>query len=170
MVAPDPSRSCSPSTVWVRSAEYDSAAFRRCRLDFRLANRLLFCARARGCTRCLSTGRRFESLAREFHRRGGRLGLRTPVWRVVRVATLAATSLADRGKFDSDSPRKATARRLVSLLAASRYNLWVSRSVVQIHSPRFEKQVSGVRCQNLTSATESADTRHLKPDTCLKRQ
>src|SRR5439155_25240648 len=101
------------------------------------ANCFLFCTRARGRASCLSTGRRFESLARDFHRRGGRLALRTPVWRVVRVATSAATSLADRRKFGSDSSRKATAGRLVSLLAASRYNLWVSRSVVQIHSPRL---------------------------------
>jgi hypothetical protein len=37
----------------------------------------------------------------------------------------------------SDSPRNSAAGRPVSLLAASGYNLWASRSVVQIHSPRL---------------------------------
>ena len=64
-------------------------------------------------------------------------GSAPPVGRIVRVATSAATSLADGGTFGPQLPENRRPGRPVSLLGASRYNPWVSRSVVQIHSPRL---------------------------------
>ena len=63
---------------------------------------------------------------------------RIPLEGVARVATSVATSLADRRKFMVRVPENPPQGCPVSLFAASRYNPWASRSVVQIHSPRLK--------------------------------
>src|SRR5438309_2061131 len=72
---------------------------------------------------------------------------RIPLEGVARVATSAATSLADRRKFMVRVPENPPQGCPVSLLAASRYNPWAPRSVVQIHSPRFAPRKQGAGIQ-----------------------
>ncbi len=117
-----------------------------------------------------SQNRRARRLARSLRICSPEVALRSrariPLEGVARVATSVATSLADRRKFMVRVPENPPQGCPVSLLAASRYNPWASRSVVQIHSPRLSSHNDlGLRwsaCCHRSGANPFAATRSYK--------
>jgi len=103
---------------------------------------------------------------REFRRGRSRLGAPHPRRAGCSCCHFGCHFACGRGYIRPATPENRRPGRPVSLLAASRYNPWASRSVVQIHSPRLSSHNDlGLRwsaCCHRSGANPFAATRSYK--------